>query len=120
MGPFSKLLYLSMDNLANRKSSRSCTYIFFLPIGVENELIFVIYGQCFSRYRQILKITIFRYEKTLATGKSSRSYTYTLFLPQGVDIELIFALRASVSEIGPFFKIAIFGHESWPVAMREF
>ncbi len=46
---------------------------------------------------------------------------HTLFLPQGVKIELIFALRATVSKIwflryGPTSKIAIFGHETWPLA----
>ena len=39
-----------------------------------------------------------------------------LFLPQGVKIEVIFALRAAVSEIRAIFKIAIFGHETWPSA----
>ncbi len=42
-------------------------------------------------------------------SSSFRDTTYTHFLPQGVNIELIFALQAVI------FKIAIFGHETWPL-----
>ena len=45
-----------------------------------------------------------------------QSCTYTVFLPQGGEMELVFALRAAVSEIGPIFKIAVFEHETWPLA----
>ncbi len=38
------------------------------------------------------------------------------FYPNGVEIELIFALRAAVSKVRQIFKIAIFGHETWPLA----
>ena len=38
--------------------------------------------------------------------------------PQRVKIELIFILRAAVFEIyGLILKIAIFGHETWPLAI---
>ncbi len=33
-----------------------------------------------------------------------------------VEIELIFDLRADISEILHVFQIAIFGHETWPLA----
>ncbi len=42
-------------------------------------------------------------------------FTHTLFLPQGGDIELIFTLWA-VRVCEMIFKIAIFGHETWPLA----
>ncbi len=48
---------------------------------------------------------------TLAICQSS---THTSFLPRGVKIELIFASR--FPKYRPIFKIAIFGHETWPLA----
>ena len=55
----------------------------------------------------------------LAIGQSSSSCTYTRFLPQGVEIVLhciVFSLyRQQFLRYEPIFKIAIFGHETWPL-----
>ncbi len=51
----------------------------------------------------------------LATGKRFRSCTYTLFLPKGSELSLFSLHGQRFPTYGPFFKIAIFGHESWPL-----
>ena len=38
------------------------------------------------------------------------------FYTSGIENELNFALQAGVSEIQADFNIAIFGHETWPLA----
>ncbi len=44
-----------------------------------------------------------------------RSWTYTIFLSQGVEIELMLYGQWS-PRYRQLFKIAIFGHETWPLA----
>ncbi len=52
----------------------------------------------------------------MAIGQTSKSCTYTPFLLQRVEIELILLYGQQFLRYGPFFKIAIFGHETWPLA----
>ncbi len=47
---------------------------------------------------------------------SSRSCTYTLFLPQGSNLSLFSLYEQQFLRYVPIFKIAIFGHETWPLA----
>ena len=51
---------------------------------------------------------------TLAICESSRSCTYTPFLPQGWKLSLFSLYEQQFSRYVPIFKIAIFGHETWP------
>ena len=52
----------------------------------------------------------------MGIGQGSSSCTHTLFIFQGGKIEHIFALWAVVSKIRLIFKMAIFGHKTWPLA----
>ncbi len=90
------------NQLAIGKSSRSCTYISFLPQGVEIELSFALRAAVSKIQANFQNSHIWAWN--LASGQSSRSCTYTLFLHQGVEIELIFALWAAVSEIQANFQ----------------
>ncbi len=47
---------------------------------------------------------------------SFRSCTYTPFLPQGLKLSLFLLYGQWFPRYGPIFKIAIFGHETWPLA----
>ena len=78
--------------------------VVFLPQGVEIELIFALWALD-SKIRDDFQNYIWAIDQ---------SFTYALFLPQGVEIELIFAVWATVPTYTPIFKIAIFGHKTWP------
>ena len=120
------------------QSSRSCTcaLFLFLPQGVEIGFIFALLAAV-SEIQADFFLNCHIWAWYLAIAQSSRTVTYTPFLPRGsklslfwlygqafprygpmgVEIKLIFPLRAAVSEIrADFFKIAIFGHETWPLA----
>ena len=51
----------------------------------------------------------------LANCQSSRSCPYTPFLPQGSTLNLFSLYQQQFPRYGPIFKIAIFGHETWPL-----
>ncbi len=69
----------------------------FYPRGSKLRF-FLLYGQCFLRYRPILKIVIFGHE-TEQLAKVPEVSHMIVFLPQVVEIELVFTLWAAVSEI---------------------
>ncbi len=50
--------------------------------------------------------------------KSSRHCKWTLY-PRGSKFSLFMLYRQLFSRYGPFFKIAIFGHETWNWKQRE-
>ncbi len=56
----------------------------------------------------------------LAFSQSSRSRSctsmYTFFLPQGSKLTLFLLYRKSLLRYWTYFKIAILGHETWPLA----
>ncbi len=104
----------------------------FLPQGVEIEF-FSLYGQPFPKYRPILKLIYFG----MKLGHwESRSCTYTLFLPKGIKrdslygsctytfylpskgskLSLFSLYRQQFPRYWPIFNIALFGHETWPLA----
>ena len=65
------------------------------------------------KYRPIFKWDIWAWN--LAIRKSSRSCTCTLST-QGVEFELISLYGQWFQRYWPIIKIALFGHESWPLA----
>ena len=71
------------------------TYTLFLTRGLKLSSAFLLYGQCFPRYRPISKIAIF----AMKLGHLAKAPHTLSFYPYGVEIELIFALWAAVSEI---------------------
>ena len=95
------------------RSFRSSTYTFYVR-GVEIELIFTLWAGVSEIWVDFQNCHIWVWN--LAPGKASRSGIHIImlsFYPRG-RIELIFALRAVVS--WTFFKMAIFSHETWPLA----
>ena len=96
------------------KLQKWCTYSLSIPQAVKIELIFTLRAAVSETWANFQNCQIWAWN--LAIGQTSRRCTHTVFLHQGVKIELIFALWAVVSEI-PIFKIAIFGHETWPLAL---
>ncbi len=94
--------------------SPEVAHILFLTQRVATELIFFLRALVSEIWVNFLTCYIWIWN--LAVGQSARSCIYTLFLPQGVEIGVIFALRAVIFDIAPIFKIAIFGHETWPLA----
>ncbi len=77
-------------------------YTFFLPQGVEIELIFAL-RPVVSKIQANFKIAIFGHE-TWQVAKIPEVAHVCLFLTQGVEIELIFALRAAISKIQSNFR----------------
>ncbi len=71
----------------------------FYPRGSKLSL-FLLYGQRFSRYGTIFKISIFGHE--ICNFKTVPKIAIVLFLPQGAEIKLIFALWVAVFEIEQF------------------
>ncbi len=89
-------------NLTISQISGSCTYILFLPEGIEIELIFAPQAAV-SEIRadfQICHIWVWN----MAIAQSARSCTYNLYIPFLSLIQLIFALWAAVSEIRTDFQ----------------
>ena len=76
-------------------------YTFYLPHGVEIELIFALQARG-SNIWPIFKIAIFGHE--IWPLAKFRTCTYIVSLPQGVEIELIFTLWAAISEIRADFQ----------------
>ena len=116
-GQFSKLPYLAMKlgNWPNfQKLHRVC-----LPRGRRNWAYFRSTDSGFRDIWHFSKLPYFGM-KLCHWPKFQKLHIYSLSTPrgisQGVEIEFIFPLRAVVSEIGPIFKIAIFGQETWPLA----
>ncbi len=52
---------------------------------------------------------------SLTIGKSSRSCTYTLFLPNGSKLSLFSLYGQRFPRYRSIFKIALLGHETWPL-----
>ena len=86
------------------------------PDGVKIELIFALQAAVPETWADFQNSYIWVWN--VATGQRSRSCTYIIFLHQGVEIELIVALWEvkKFLRYGRIFKIAIFGHETWPFA----
>ncbi len=56
------------------------------------------------------------FENQLGHLPKVRSWTYTPFLPQVSKLSLFSLYWQRFPRYGPIFKIAIFGHETWPLA----
>ncbi len=98
--------------MATGKSSRSCIYLFFLPYGVEIELIFVL-ETATSETR-----TDFGHETWLLAKAPEVADTYS-FYPEGLKLSLSLPYLLYGQQFRrymPIFKISIFGHEIWPLA----
>ncbi len=80
--------------------SRSCTYIFYLPLGVEIEL-FSLYKQRFPRYGPFFKISLFGHDTWTLAKVPAVAHTPLTTLES--QISLRFALRVAISKILAFF-----------------
>ncbi len=89
-------------------------HIPFLPQGGEIKLIFALRAAVFEIQADFQNCPIF--EWNLATGQNARCCTYTLFLPRGSKLSLFLFYGLRFSRYGLILKIAIFGHETWPLA----
>ncbi len=78
-----------------------------------NLSLFSLYGQPFSRYEPILKISII-FGHEIWNLKKGPKVAYVLsFYTRGSKLSLILLYGQPFSRYGPIFKIAIFGHETW-------
>ncbi len=106
-------------NLVICQSSRSCTYTCtpFLPQGSKLSL-FSLYEQQFPRYVPFFKIDIQLYlgMKLGKWPKFQKSHIYPLSTPGGANLSLFLLYAQRFPRYGPICKIAIFGHETWPLA----
>ena len=103
----SKLPYLGMK-FGHSQNSRSCTHTFSTSVA-RNWVYFHSMVTSFQNCHI--------WHETWPLAKTPR--TPSFYPRAGFAIELIFALRAAVSEICAHFKIAIFVHESWPLAEMQ-
>ena len=102
--------------MAISQSSKSCTNTVFLPQRVEIEHILALRAVVSEIWDHFVKLPYLGM-KLGHQQKCQKLHIYPLSTPgQRGEIELIFPLWATVSEIWADFKIAIFGHKSWPLA----
>ncbi len=114
MGPFLKLPYFGMKLGKWPKFQKLHIYPLCSP-GGRNWGYFCSTGSGFQDTGPFSKLP-YIWVRNLASGQSSRSCTYTLFLPQRVEIELNSLYAQWFPRYRLIFKIAIFGHETWPLA----
>ncbi len=103
-------------NLHITQNPRSCTCTLFQPKGFEIQLICTLWRAVSEIRADFQNCHTCIWAWNVDMDQCSRSCTYNFFPPQGFEIERIFALRAAVLRYWLFFKIAIFGHETWPLA----
>ena len=93
-------------------------FVHILPStqGIESKLIYVLWAAVSQIRGDFQSCHI--WARNLAIGQSSRSCTYTLVLAQVSKFGLFSLHEQRCSRYGPtcIFKIAIFGHENWPLA----
>ena len=84
-------------------------YSLSIPRGSKLSL-FSLYGQPFSRYGPIFKISIFGHE--IWNLKTGPKVAYVLsFYPRGSKLSLFLLYGQPFSRYGLIFNISIFGHE---------
>ena len=101
-------------NLAISQSSKSCTYILFLPHGGEIEIIFVLRAAVSEIYGLIFKMALFGHE-TWPLAKVPEVAHLLSFYPRQLKLSLFLLYGQRFPSYGPIFKIAIFGHKTWPL-----
>ncbi len=102
---------VSCPNMAIGQNSRSCTCTLFLPHGMEIELIFALRAAVFEIWAYFQNCYIWAWN--LEFEKSAGSCIWTSFYPRGSKLSLFQLYGQWFPRYGPFFKIAIFGYETW-------
>ena len=98
-------------NMEFEDRSQSCKYILSVHPRGSKVSLFLLYGQSFSRYGPICKISIFGYE--IWNSKKGPKVQYVLSTPRGLKMGLFLLYGQHFSRYGPICKISIFGHEIW-------
>ncbi len=114
-GRFSKLAIFGHETwpLATVAHTHQCTL--FLPQGVEIELIFALWAAV-SELRAVFQNWPYLGMKF---GDWQKLHMHTNVLssyPKGSKLSLFSLFGQQFPRYGPIFKIAIFGHETWPLA----
>ncbi len=99
-------------NLDIGKSSN--IHSLFLPQRSKIELIFTLQARGFQDIGPFSKLSYLALK--LCPWQSSRSCKYILFLAQRLKLSLFSLYIQRYLRYGLIFKIAIFGHETWPIA----
>ncbi len=112
MGPLAKLPYLGMK-LGHWPKCRKLHINKIFPL-YRRGFIFALQAVVLGIWTDFQTCHIRAWNLTI--GQSARSCTYILFLPQGSKVSLFSLYGQWFPRYGPIFKIAIFGHETWPLA----
>ncbi len=101
-------------NLVIAQSSKSYTYIVFLPQGAKIELIFTLQAAVSKIQADFRKLPYLG--MNLGKWPKFQNLQIPSFYCRGSKLSLFLLYGQHFSRYRPIFKIAIFGHETWQVA----
>ncbi len=101
-------------NLVSGETFISCIFTLFVPQGVEIELIFALRAAVSEILANFQNCHI--WACNLASGQIPEVAHIPSFYPRELKLTLFLLYGQRFPRYGPIFKIAIFGHETWPLA----